>query len=37
VVSNRTRVGFAQQGFELDEDLFDRIEIGRIARQEVLI
>src|SRR5215211_3334372 len=28
------RLGFAQQGLELGEDLFDRVEIGRIAGQE---
>jgi hypothetical protein len=30
---DRARVGFAQQGLELGEDLLDRIEIGRVARQ----
>ena len=30
----RAGVGFAQQGLELGEDLLDRIEIGRVARQE---
>jgi hypothetical protein len=28
------RIGFAQEGLELGEDLFDRVEIGRVARQE---
>ncbi len=28
------RIGFAQQGLELGKDLFDRIEIGRVTRQE---
>jgi len=27
-------IGFAQQGFELGEDLLDWVEIGRIAGQE---
>ena len=31
---NCARVGLAQQGLELGEDLLDRIEIGRVARQE---
>ena len=31
---NGARVGLAQQGLELGEDLLDRIEIGRVARQE---
>jgi hypothetical protein len=29
-----SRVGLAQQGLELGKDLLDRIEIGRVARQE---
>ena len=28
------RIGFAQQGLELGEDLLDRVEVGRVARQE---
>ena len=31
---NGARVGLAQQGLELGEDLRDRVEIGRVARQE---
>jgi len=31
---DRARIGFAQQGLELGEDLFDWIEIGRVAGQE---
>ncbi len=27
-------VGFAQQGLELCEDLLDRVEVGRVGRQE---
>src|SRR6516162_6227802 len=28
------RIGFAQQGLELGEDLLDRVEVGRVTRQE---
>ena len=31
---DRARISFAPQGLELGEDLFDRIEIGRVAGQE---
>ena len=34
VASGGARVGFAQQGLELGEDLLDRVEVGRVARQE---
>jgi len=29
-----TRIGFSQQGLELREDLLDRVEVGRVTRQE---
>jgi hypothetical protein len=31
---DRAGIGFAQQGLELGEDVFDWIEIGRVAGQE---
>jgi hypothetical protein len=31
---DRARIGFAQQGLELGEDLLDRLEVGRRARPE---
>lgn len=30
---NGSRLGLAEQGLELGEDLFDRVEVGGVGRQ----